>query len=115
MVYNIFDRESFDYLERFLIDIEKNSNEKLIKLLLIGNKINFDNNRKVSYDEGKKFAESNGMKYIETSPENIECFKETFLMFVKEILNVNANCETKCENKIIKKKRRRKKNQCIIF
>ena len=113
MVYNIFDRDSFDYLERFLIDIEKNSNEKLIKLL-IGNKINFDNNRKVSYDEGKKFAESNGMKYIETSPENIESFKETFLMFLKEIYE-NVNCETKCENKIIKKKRRRKKNQCIIF
>ena len=89
MVYNIFDRESFDYLERFLIDIEKNSNEKLIKLL-IGNKINFDNNRKVLYDEGKKFAD------------------------LKEIYE-NVNCETKCENKIIKKKRRRKKNQCINF
>ncbi len=105
MVYDIFDRNSFDYLKGFLIDIEKNANKNLIKLL-IGNKINFDNNnREVSYEEGKKLAESNGMNFIETNPENIESFNKTFLMFVKEIY----------ENAKYEKKRRRKKNQCIIF
>jgi Ras-related protein Rab-1A len=111
MVYNIFDRDSFESLKGFLIEIEKNANKNTIKLL-IGNKINFDNNREVSYEEGKNFAESNGMKYIETTPENIESFNETLLMFVKEILyGIN---ETISEN-IIEKKMKKKKNQCIIF
>ena len=114
MVYNIFDRDSFELLKGFLIEIEKNTNKKILKLL-IGNKNNFDNNnREVSYEEGKNFAESNGMKYIETTPENIESFNETLLMFVKEILNVYGINETISEN-IIEKKMKKKKNQCIIF
>ena len=106
MVYNIFDRDSFESLKGFLIEIEKNTYKKNIKLL-IGNKINFDNNREVSYEEGKNFAESNGMKYIETTPENIESFNETFLTFVKEICEINGKKEMKVEKK--------EKNYCIIF
>ena len=55
-----------------------------------------------------------GLKYIETTPENIESFNETLLMFVKEILNVYGINETISEN-IIEKKMKKKKNKCIIF
>ena len=109
MVYNIFDRDSFESLKGFLIEIEKNANKKNIKLL-IGNKINFDNNREVSYEEGKNFAESNGMKYIESTPENIESFNETFLTFVKEIYEINGKKEMTVE-----KKEKKEENYCIIF
>ena len=54
------------------------------------------------------------MKYIETTPENIESFNETFLMFVKEILNVYGINEIIIEN-IIEKKMKEKKNIYIIF
>ena len=54
------------------------------------------------------------MKYIETNPKNIESFKETFLMFVKEIYE-NSNYKTKYENIIEQKKRKKKESQCIIF
>ena len=70
VVYDITDRESFENLNSWLIEIEKNANKNVYKLL-IGNKCDLEEKRKVSYQEGKDFAESNGMKFMETSAKII--------------------------------------------
>ena len=108
MIYNIFDRYSFDFIKRVLNDIENNCDEKKIIKLLIGNKNYFGDYREVSYEEGKNLAESNGMKYIETTPENIESFNETFLTFVKEIYEIKKEMT-------VEKKEKKEKNYCFIF
>ena len=43
-----------------MIEIEKNGNKDLFKLL-IGNKNDLESERKITYEEGKDFASINGM------------------------------------------------------
>ena len=113
-VYNISDRRSFEFLENALkVSLAL---DDIIKIL-IGNKINNDNNnREVSYEEGKNFAESNGIKFIETCPETNENINEAFEMIAKEILKKNVKENVKLDKQItVKKKEKKKEKHCIIF
>ena len=85
VVYDITDRESFENLNSWLIEIEKNANKNVYKLL-IGNKCDLEEKRKVSYQEGKEFASSNGMQFIETSAKTDTKVKDAFEMLTQEII-----------------------------
>jgi len=69
LLYDITDRESFENLNSWLIDIEKNTKKDVCKIL-VGTNCDLEDERKVTYQEGKEFATSNGMKFIEVSVEN---------------------------------------------
>jgi small GTP-binding protein len=90
LVYDITDLESFQNLNSWLIEIEKNANKNVFKLL-IGNKSDLESQRQVQFDEGKAFAESNGMKFIETSAKTDQKVKEAFETLTKEIIKDNLN------------------------
>ena len=77
MVYDITDRESFENLNSWLIEIEKNANKNVFKIL-IGNKCDFEDKRKFTFQEGKDFADSNGMKFLETSAKTATKVEEAF-------------------------------------
>ena len=98
VVYDITDRESFENLNSWLIEIEKNANKNVYKLL-IGNKCDLEEKRKVSYQEGKDFAESNGMKFIETSAKTASKVQEAFELLTSEIIKSNLNKERGLEKK----------------
>ena len=66
LIYDITNKESFKNLENWLIEIEKNASENVLKVL-IGNKNDLEEERQISYDEGKMFADRNGLEFIETS------------------------------------------------
>ena len=92
VVYDITDRESFENLTSWLIEIEKNANKNVYKLL-IGNKCDLEDKRKISVQEGKEFAESNGMKFIETSAKDNTKVQEAFELLTTEIIKANLNKE----------------------
>ena len=98
VVYDITERESFENLNSWLIEIEKNANKNVYKLL-IGNKCDLEEKRKVSYQEGKDFAESNGMKFIETSAKTASKVQEAFELLTNEIIKSNINKEKGLEKK----------------
>ena len=98
VVYDITDRESFENLNSWLIEIEKNANKNVYKLL-IGNKCDLEEKRKVTYQEGKDFAESNGMKFIETSAKTASKVQEAFELLTNEIIKANLNKEKGLEKK----------------
>ena len=98
VVYDITDRESFDNLNSWLIEIEKNANKNVYKLL-IGNKCDLEDKRKVTYQEGKDFAESNGMKFMETSAKTASKVQEAFELLTNEIIKANINKEKNLEKK----------------
>ena len=60
VVYDITNRKSFENLNSWLIEIEKNGNKNVYKLL-IGNKSDLEDERKVSKEEGIEFAQINGI------------------------------------------------------
>ena len=98
VVYDITDRDSFENLNSWLIEIEKNANKNVYKLL-IGNKCDLEDKRKVTYQEGKDFAESNGMKFIETSAKDNTKVQEAFELLTSEIMKSAVNKDKGMEKK----------------
>ena len=98
VVYDITDRESFENLTSWLIEIEKNANKNVYKLL-IGNKCDLEDKRKVTYQEGKDFATSNGMQFIETSAKADTKVKEAFELLTQEIIKASITKDKVMEKK----------------
>ena len=76
-IYDISDRESFDSLPKWIKEV-KDVLTKEVVFVLIGNKIDLENQRKVSFDEGKKFAEQNNCVFQEVSAKTGINFEKLF-------------------------------------
>ena len=92
LVYDITDLESFQNLNSWLIEIEKNASKNVYKIL-VGNKCDMENERKVTVEQGKDFAAQYGMKFFETSAKNSTNVNEAFITMTQEIMK-NANKKT---------------------
>ena len=71
VVYDITNKESFENLSSWLIEIEKNGNKNVYKFL-IGNKNDLEDQRVITKEQGDEFASINGMDFFETSAKT-EC------------------------------------------
>jgi len=85
MVYDITDLESFQNLNSWLIEIEKNASKNVYKIL-VGNKSDLEKDRKVTFEQGKDFANQYGMKFFETSAKESKNVQESFVTMTKEII-----------------------------
>ena len=90
LVYDITDLDSFENLNSWLIEIEKNASKNVYKIL-VGNKCDNENERKVTYEQGKNFAEQYGMKFFETSAKESINVSEAFIFMTKEIMKKSFN------------------------
>ena len=67
IVYAINNRESFEHATIWLKELKETSNPN-VKIFLVGNKCDLENNRVVSKEEGNKFKEEHKLdKFYETS------------------------------------------------
>ena len=66
IVYDITKRKSFDDKKIWLKLIKENCKEEL-KIMMIGNKCDLNDNREVMKEEGIKFCENKGFFFFETS------------------------------------------------
>ena len=85
VVYDITNRETFEKLNSWIIDINNKGNKYMYKIL-IGNKCDLEEQRKVTYEEGKEFANINGMEFFETSAKTAKYVQEAFDKLTSEIL-----------------------------
>ena len=90
LLYDVTDRESFKNLNNWLIEIEKNANKNVLKVL-IGNKTDLEDKRIISYNQGKEFADTYGLKYVETSAKKNLNVTEAFETLGREIMAANAD------------------------
>jgi Ras-related protein Rab-1A len=104
LLYDVTNRDSFKNLENWLIEIEKNSSEKVLKILL-GNKCDLNDDREIQPDEGRAFADRNGMEFMETSAKmntNVNEAFETLGKLMIEFNSKNNNNTQQGENKTFK-------------
>ena len=93
LVYDITNKTSFkeckDYYKNEIINNCKNK----IKVILVGNKTDLENQRKITREEGIKFAEENNYYFKETSCEvnfNVaDAFETIIIMTNNDMINNN--------------------------
>jgi len=103
LVYDITDLESFQNLNTWLIEIEKNASKNVYKIL-VGNKCDMENERKVTVEQGRDFADQYGMKFFETSAKNSTNVSDAFIAMTKEVMKTSgkkAVVEEKKQNTVL--------------
>lgn len=84
LMYDIVNRASFDSINRWLIDVQKLSNNPI--LILVGNKSDLNQKRCITYEEGEQFAKQHKMFFLETSAKTGENIDNIFLMTANIIM-----------------------------
>ena len=67
LVYDITNRASFEELESYFLVKMKEYCKKDLKVILLGNKTDLEEQRQVTQDEGAEFAKQNEFDFMETS------------------------------------------------
>ena len=73
MVYDITKMDSFSNLEKWISEIKHYCSLESVQMVLIGNKLDKEHDRKVPTEAGQKFADRYGMPtFVEMSAMNID-------------------------------------------
>ena len=105
LVYDITKKSSFEKLDFWNEQINLNA-PKNTKYILIGNKINLENEREVQKIDGENFAKNNNIQFYETSAKDGTNVNYVFELLAKEIVNNGENNSTKSRrsSQVLKKK-----------
>ena len=95
MVYSIDSKESFLHINQWLKEVRIQSNPD-VKIILIGNKADLENERAVDYDVAQKFKEENQILYFEetsakTGLNSKKVFEEAAKILYDEAKNYKSN------------------------
>ena len=100
MVYAIDNKESFAHIETWLKEVKLQSNPD-IKIFLIGNKADLDEERKVKMETAKAFKEENGIHYFsEASAKSGINAKQVFIEAAKLLYNEHLKYKERNFNKL---------------
>ncbi|WWD20252.1 hypothetical protein CI109_104728 [Kwoniella shandongensis] len=86
LVYDITSRQSFADLSRWLTDCRALASPHLV-MVLVGNKLDKEEDREVEYAEGSRFAQENGLLFVEVSSLTGENVATPFLLAGRTILS----------------------------
>ena len=95
LMYDITSRDSFEKIEDYYIGNIKSNCRKDIKVILLGNKTDLEEDRKVSQDEGKNLAKDNDYIFMESSCKDNYNVSDAFTALVEM-----TNREPKKLNKV---------------
>ena len=78
LCFDISNRKSFERLNFWINELKEKLNLDELFMILIGNKIDKENERQISIEESKKFAKEKNIPYFEISAKTNEGIKEMF-------------------------------------
>ena len=91
VVYDITDLKSFNECKNYCRPAILEKCNEDIKVMLVGNKADLEDERKISKEEGLKFAEENNYLFRETSCLNLDSIIEAFETLIIETFNIIKN------------------------
>lgn len=92
LVYDITKRQSFENLQKWLEEMKENAYSKMTTIL-IGNKVDLENERQVSFEEGQAFAKKHDLVFFETSAKSAHNVEKAFLAITQKIYTNLENGE----------------------
>ena len=117
LVYDITDKSTFDEIKGYYKEKIKENCKENIKIILLGNKTDLEENREVPPEEGANFAAENGYMFMETSClQNkyvADCFETLIEIIGREAKQKNQTNDVEETIRIVKtnKKNKKKKNK----
>ena len=90
VLYDITDINTFEHVKNWMIDIDKFAKAGVLRLL-IGNKIDLNDNRQVTKEAGETLANKYGVNFFEVSAKDNININELFFETAKTLLEKNEN------------------------
>jgi len=87
IVYDICSRKSFEHVPVWMTEARYHIEPHRAVFILVGCKLDLQDQRQVPVDEARRFAESNDMSFIETSAKTGENVEESFRVVGQEVYN----------------------------
>lgn len=94
LVYDVTDRNSFNHVPMWLKEVEENA-EKDCLIMLVGNKMDLQEQRTVFVRDGRSFARKNGLAFIETSALDATGVETAFQRILQEIYKTQTKKQLK--------------------
>lgn len=85
VVYDITERESFEHVKNWMVDVDKFAKQGVLRIL-VGNKCDLDHKRQVTKEQGKELADKYGIKFMETSAKETVNIDQLFVDTTKILL-----------------------------
>ena len=103
-MYDVTNKKSFEHIESWLKEIELYATNEMLVKLLVGNKIDKEEEeREVSKESGQDFARNKEMVFIEASAKTTIGIQQAFNELVQKIMDVPElvqECSTKKSNNV---------------
>ena len=84
VVYDITKKESFEHIQTWLKDCQELTPKSVI-MVLVGNKIDLEDQRVISKEQGENLAKEKNMMFFETSALNGEGIQIAFQKCIEEV------------------------------
>lgn len=84
LVFALNNHESFDSAKRWMQEVQQYCHPK-VKILLVGNKCDLQDERQIVADEAQRFAESREIEYLECSALDGTNVEESFLRIARSV------------------------------
>ena len=113
IVFDVTSKDSFENIKEWINTLKINigDNTNSIPVIIVGNKIDKENEREIEKNDALKFAEDNKYKYFETSAKTGEGVDDTFRDMAKQILIYQSQFKEERETIKINKDKKDDKNK----
>ena len=94
LIYDVTSRKTFENVKNWVTQIKEEVSDK-VTIILVGNKIDDESNRKVSTEEGEQMAKECGLNFFETSAKSGINIDTTFNELVKKTVETYSKIDEK--------------------
>ena len=89
ILYDITQKSSFDHIRNWITEIDKFGKQGVLKVI-VGNKLDLENNRKIKKEDAQNLALKYGVKLWEVSAKDNTNIEEMFVDTIKTLLERNS-------------------------
>ena len=118
ILYDITQKSSFEHIKNWMTEIDKFGKQGVLKVI-VGNKLDLENNRKIKKEDAENLALKYGVKYWEVSAKDNTNVEEMFLDIIKTLMEKNSKIISEgssMNNNILlnKNTKTKKKKKCVL-